>query len=111
MVICSICVTPDVRGYVDADLVRHRSLRSISERRGLSIRSVRRHLLHLPELLEKGATSYPSIYIGAVTFNINGTAPLPEEVANVEEEEEEDVRDGGQEESGSIATEGGGGDA
>jgi hypothetical protein len=79
MVICSICATPDVRGYVDADLVRHRSLRSIAERPGLSIRSVQRHLKHLPELLETESSTGPRIYIGTVTNNFNVVVASPEE--------------------------------
>jgi hypothetical protein len=96
MVICSICATPVVRGYVDADLVRHRALRAIAKCHGLSIRSVRRHLLHLPELLETESSTGPRIYIGTVTNNFNVVVASPEE-------------EDGQEELGSIANEGGGG--
>jgi hypothetical protein len=46
----------------------------------LSSRVVLRHIKHLPELLESETASKPSIYIGAVTYNINLiVSPLEEE--------------------------------
>ena len=99
MVICSVCVSPGVRGPVDADLVRHLSLRKIAERHGLSIRSVRRHLQHLPQVLETETSTGPSIYIGQVTYNLNLVAPVSEEdeeLSSRDDNPEEDQHEEGE---------------
>lgn len=70
-VICPICSsTPSIRGAVDADIVRKVSLRKIAERHNLSIRAVRRHLKHLPEVLETERATSPTVVIAPV-YNVN----------------------------------------
>jgi hypothetical protein len=107
-VICPVCSsTPSIRGDVDADIVRHLSLRNIASKYGLSVRAVQRHLKHLPHLLETAsAPSGPGIYVGGITYNFYVCATTPEEEA---EEEEQAADDGGQEDLlGNIAEQGGG---
>jgi hypothetical protein len=85
-VICVVCSTPTLRGPVNADIVRHLSLRKIAERHKLSVRSVQRHLKHLPQLLEtETPAAVPSVYVGSVTYNINLLVFAPEEGAAGEE--------------------------
>jgi hypothetical protein len=83
-VICPVCASPSLRGQVDADVVRRETLGNIAKKHGLSSRSVRRHVGHLPEKLEgEAAASEPSVYIGSVTYNINVFAlPSDEEEAS-----------------------------
>jgi hypothetical protein len=83
-VICEICVSPSLRGQVDADIVRKLTLKELSQKYRLSSRRMMRHIKHLPEKLESEASaSKPSIYIGSVTYNINliVSAPKEEDVA------------------------------
>ena len=70
--VCSICSsTPSIRGRVDADIVRRLSLREIAARYKMSVRSVQRHLKHLPELLEAepSVTTTPAFVVVAPTTN------------------------------------------
>lgn len=67
--VCSICASLS-RGHVDADLVCRISVREIAARHKVSIRSVRRHLKHLPEVLEGGTAPPSVVYIAPVTNNI-----------------------------------------
>jgi hypothetical protein len=79
-VICEICVSPSLRGQVDADIVRKLTLKELSHKYRLSSRRMMRHIKHLPELLESEAPpSKPSIYIGTVAYNINLIVSPPEE--------------------------------
>jgi hypothetical protein len=82
MVICEICATPDLRGRVDADVVRRLTLSNIAKKHGLTSRAVRRHVGHLPEKLEgEASASRPTVYIGAVNINVFVDAPEEEDVA------------------------------
>jgi hypothetical protein len=108
-VICPVCSsTPSIRGRVDADIARKTSLRDIAAKHGLSVRSVQRHLRHLPELLEteSPSTTSPSIYIGGITYNFHVCATTPEE--EIEEEAQAAADDSHEDLLGSIAEEWGG---
>jgi hypothetical protein len=94
-VICVICASPSLRARVDADVVRRRTLSSIAQDNGLSSRSVRRHVAHLPERIEADAsTSEPSIYIGSVTLNYSVFA-WPSEEEEPSEVVDDAVEEGG----------------
>jgi hypothetical protein len=96
--ICPICVSPRLRGQLDADVVRKLTLKELSQKYRLSRRKMMRHIKHLPEKLEsEPAASKPSIYIG--TMNVSVFVPP-------HEEENGGTADDPWE---SIATEGGGG--
>lgn len=83
-VICPICYsTPSIRGAVDADIVRKISLSNIAERHKLSIRSVRRHLKHLPKVLETERVG-PSTVVIAPVYNINLVVSPSAEEASLE---------------------------
>lgn len=89
-VVCPVCSsTPSIRGAVDADIVRKISLREIAERHKLSIRSVRRHLKHLPEVLETEQASASTVVIAPV-YNINliVSPPAVEHVVSDEADQE-----------------------
>jgi hypothetical protein len=78
--ICAVCVNPVLRGQVDADVIRRLGLSDIGKKHGLSSRTIRRHVGHLPERLEADAeASRPNVYIGTVTYNINLIVSPPEE--------------------------------
>jgi len=69
--ICPICVSPSLRGQVDADVVRKLTLKQLSHKYRLASRVVLRHIRHLPELLESEASaSKPSIDIGSVNVSV-----------------------------------------
>jgi hypothetical protein len=88
-VICPICVSPSLRGQLDSDVVRKLTLKELSHKYRLSSRVVLRHIRHLPELMEREASaSKLSIYIGAVTYNINLIVSPLEEGAVVPDSEE-----------------------
>lgn len=87
--ICPVCASSSLRGQFDADIVRKISLRKIAECHKLSICAVKRHLKHLPEVLETEGAA-PSTAVIAPTYN-NITVNLFVVGSYAEEEEGEGV--------------------
>jgi hypothetical protein len=74
--ICPVCVNRDLRGQVDADVVRRLTLSNIAQKHGLSSRAVRRHVGHLPEKLEgEASATRPTVYIGSINISVFVDAP------------------------------------
>jgi hypothetical protein len=75
---CKICSDDRLYGPINADIVRNVALVEIAAKYKLTVRGVRRHLHHLPPILEGEKPGFTTMtYIAPITNNYYFYVPAP----------------------------------